>query len=194
MHKAIRHLAVSAQRGFTLMELMLVVCVLGILVSVATLSYKVFLDKAKEVEGEAVVHEVDRLEQMYHSQYHAYTVDQTALGLAMAGPLKHYTVDIRLGSAKSTIGYLARAIPAGSTATDSWMLVAYRDGTTSLDRLPPETSGAPFANSNLVIEADGTISLSGGADQGSDSAGYASSPFRCQECGRTVILRGPNGR
>ena len=53
--------------GFTLIEVMLVLALVGILVSVTTVSYDHFLTKAKSVEGEIVVHEIERLESLYHA-------------------------------------------------------------------------------------------------------------------------------
>jgi prepilin-type N-terminal cleavage/methylation domain-containing protein len=56
-----RHSRLQDTGGFTLIELMIVVAILGVLVSVATVSYNHFVIKAKAVEGEIVVHEIERL-------------------------------------------------------------------------------------------------------------------------------------
>jgi prepilin-type N-terminal cleavage/methylation domain-containing protein len=45
-----RHPRLQSPDGFTLIELMIVVAILGILVSVATISYNHFVSKAKSVE------------------------------------------------------------------------------------------------------------------------------------------------
>ena len=45
-----RHSRLQSPDGFTLIELMIVVAILGILVSVATVSYNYFVTKAKTVE------------------------------------------------------------------------------------------------------------------------------------------------
>jgi prepilin-type N-terminal cleavage/methylation domain-containing protein len=66
-----RHPRVQSPDGFTLIELMVVVAILGILVSAATVSYNHFVIKAKTVEGEIVVHEVERLEDLYHASKHS---------------------------------------------------------------------------------------------------------------------------
>lgn len=90
---------VQSPDGFTLIELMIVVAILEILVSVATLSYNHCVIKAKTVEGEIVVHKVERLEYLYHASNHAYTDSLADLGFAMTGTLKYYTPEIRMGSA-----------------------------------------------------------------------------------------------
>ena len=63
-----RYPRLQSPDGFTMIELMIVVAILGILVSVATVSYNHFVIKAKAVEGEIVVHEVERLEHPYHGK------------------------------------------------------------------------------------------------------------------------------
>jgi prepilin-type N-terminal cleavage/methylation domain-containing protein len=50
------------EQGFTLIELMVVLAILGILVSIASVSYQVFIKKAITVEAETALHEVNRLE------------------------------------------------------------------------------------------------------------------------------------
>lgn len=105
--------------GFTLIELMIVMAILGILVSVATVSYNHFVTKAKSIEGEIVVHEIERLEHLYHASNHVYTDSLTDLGFAMTGTLKHYTPEVRKGLATDKISYQVRALPVTASATDS---------------------------------------------------------------------------
>ena len=98
----------------------MVVAILGILVSVATVSYHHFVIKAKTVEGGIVVHEVDRLEYLYHaSNNQAYTDSLADLGFAMTGTLKYYTPEVRMGSAVDLICYQVRAVPVTASATDA---------------------------------------------------------------------------
>ena len=86
-----RHPRFQSPDGFTLIELMIVVAILGILASVATVSYNHFVIKAKTVEGEMVVHEVERLEQVYHASKETYTDSLADLGFTTTGTLKYYT-------------------------------------------------------------------------------------------------------
>ena len=82
-----RYSRLQGPDGFTMIELMVVVAILGILVSTATVSYNHFVIKAKAVEGEIVVHEVERLEHLYHASNHTYTDSLADLGFAMIGTL-----------------------------------------------------------------------------------------------------------
>ena len=131
-----RHPRLQSPDGFTMIELMIVVAILGILVSVATVSYNHFVMKAKAVEGEIVVHEVERLERLYHASNHAYTDSLADLGFAMMGTLKSYRPEVRMGSAADKINYQVRALPGTVSKTDAWLLTNYRDGSVQVDRIP----------------------------------------------------------
>jgi prepilin-type N-terminal cleavage/methylation domain-containing protein len=179
--------------GFTLIELMIVVAILGILVSVATVSYNHFVIKAKTVEGEIVVHEVERLEYLYHASNQAYTDSLADLGFAMTGTLKYYTSEVRMGSATDKISYQVRAVPVAASATDAWLLTSYRDGSVQVDRIPMIDLRA-FATVRYMGNAVSKTSIDtanislGGEMSGSNEPEWSGggSSKGCQECGRVV--------
>jgi len=189
-----RHSRVQSPDGFTLIELMLVVAILGILVSVAIVSYKHFVIKAKTVEGEIVVHEVERLEDLYHASNEAYTDSFTALGFAMTGTLKYYTSEVRMGSATDKISYQVRAVPIVASATDAWLLTSFRDGSVQVDRIPVSELGAfstvrYLGNAAAMTSSEATsISLGSGMSGNNEPewSDTGSSLKGCQECGRVV--------
>ena len=186
--------------GFTLIELMIVVAILGVLVSVATFSYNHFVIKAKAVEGELVVHEVDRLESAYYIANQAYTDSFTKLGFSMTGTLKYYTPEVRMGSKTDKMIYQVRAVPVATSGTDAWLLTSYRDGSVQVDRIPAKDLDA-YATARYLGNATPIISIqtvtnsqaggiSGNAGGGASNiepewSGGGSSNV-CQECGRVV--------
>jgi len=195
-----RHPRLQSPGGFTLIELMIVVAILGVLVSVATVSYNHFVIKAKAVEGELVVHEVDRLESAYHVANQTYTDSFINLGFSMTGTLKYYTPEVRVGSATDKVTYQVRAVPIATSGTDAWLLTSYRDGSVQVDRIPAQDLDA-YATARYLGNATPIISIqpvtnsqpggiSGNAGGGSGniepewSGGGGSSA--CQECGRVV--------
>ena len=179
--------------GFTLIELMIVVAILGVLVSIATVMYNHFVIKAKAVEGEIVIHEIERLESLYHASNHVYTDSFTDLGFAMAGTLKYYIPEVRMGSATDKISYQVRTVPVAASATDAWLLTSYRDGSVQVDRIPVKDLGA-FATvrylgntAPMTSTETTTISVGGGMSDNNEPEWYGGgSSSRCQECGRVV--------
>jgi Tfp pilus assembly protein PilE len=173
---------------------MIVMAILGILVSVATVSYNHFVIKAKTVEGEIVVHEVDRLEQVYHASKEAYTDSFADLGFTMTGTLKYYTPEVRMGSATDKISYQVRAMPVSASATDAWLLTSFRNGSVQVDRIPVSELGAYatvryLGNSAAMISSEATtISLGSGESDNNEPEWYdpGSRLQGCQECGRVV--------
>jgi type IV pilus assembly protein PilE len=189
-----RHPRVQSPDGFTLIELMIVVAILGILVSIATVSYNHFVIKAKTVEGEIVVHEVDRLEQVYHASKEVYTDSFADLGFTMTGMLKYYTPEVRMGSATDKISYQVRAVPIVGSATDAWLLTNFRDGSVQVDRIPVSELGAfstvrYLGNAAAMTSNEATsISLGSGMSGNNEPewSDTGSSLKGCQECGRVV--------
>jgi prepilin-type N-terminal cleavage/methylation domain-containing protein len=187
---------IQSSEGFTLIELMLALAILGILVSVGTVSYHHFVTKAKSVEGEIVVHEVDRLEYLYHaSNNQAYTDSLANLGFAMTGTLKSYSPpELRIGYATDIISYQVRALPATVSAIEAWLLTRYRDGSVQVDRISVSDLGA-FAtvryrgNATAMTSSDATNIYAGSDTSGNNEPEWSGggSSAKCQECGRVVI-------
>jgi prepilin-type N-terminal cleavage/methylation domain-containing protein len=180
--------------GFTLIELMIVVAILGIVVSLATVLYNHFVINAKSVEGEIVVHEIDRLEHLHFAPNHAYTSSLTDLGFAMTGTLKYYTPQVRTGSAIDKISYQVRALPVTASATDAWLLTRYRDGSVQVDRIPVSDL-AMFATIRYVgnaaamtsVEASNLYLGSGMSRNNEPEWTDVGSNSWCHECGQRVI-------
>ena len=125
----------APQQGVTLIELMTVLSVIAILVSLATAMYSRSIARARAVEGEIAVREVDRLEATYYIDQHVYTGNLTQLGFTMAGGLRYHTVSVWLGADGSPLSYAVVATPLRHDQTDGWILRKYTNGRTTLDRV-----------------------------------------------------------
>ncbi|HEY6640400.1 MAG TPA: prepilin-type N-terminal cleavage/methylation domain-containing protein [Nitrospiraceae bacterium] len=187
-----RHSRVEGPNGFTMIEVMIVVAILGILAAVATVSYNHFVTKAKNVEGEIVVHEVERLEHLYHVANQTYTDNLADLGLAMTGTLKYYTPEVRTGFATDKMSYQVRALPGTTSGTDAWLLTRYRDGSVQVDRIPmidlQAFATARYLGTAPVISRGAGTGVSGSGIPGNNEPEWSGdgSSSQCQECGRVV--------
>ncbi|WP_076542951.1 type IV pilin protein [Shewanella sp. UCD-KL21] len=99
------------QQGFTLIEVMITVVIVGILASIAYPSYTSFITKSGRSEGVAAVMRVANLQEQFYFDNRAYATDMTKLGLG-ANPFI------------SESGYYSVA----STGTDNFTITATAKG------------------------------------------------------------------
>lgn len=86
-----------AQRGFTLIEMMVVIAIIGILVAIAYPSYDEYVKRGNRTEGQAFLNDVAARQERYFSQNNEYVTDIseiTKLGLssAAASTTNRYTL------------------------------------------------------------------------------------------------------
>lgn len=136
-------LLISNHKGVTLVELMVAVAILAIIAAIAIPSYRIFVKKAKMLEGEVALREIARLEDHYYlNNNYTYSDSLSALGFAPTPPLKYYTIQITLGAAGAPHLY---QITATNTAPDldSLILTVYPDGQSVLQHVNPGSQGGP---------------------------------------------------
>lgn len=92
-------LRTSDSKGFTLLELLIVVAILGILASFAIIGFQIYLKKAKSIEGETALADIQRLEASYYADNGQYSASLQTIGFNPSAPLKYYTITIQLNGA-----------------------------------------------------------------------------------------------
>lgn len=163
---------IQREQGFTLIELMLVVAIIGVLAAVAMVSYQHFTEKAKGVEAEVALAEVNRLEQLHHANHGSYSSDLNAIGFSLASALKFYKIEVRIHSGGA--GFQAMALPLVRSGAQQIALALSRapDGRITQTKGDPMTLAAQLGSASsgsgnsiaTPTEAGGAIS-GGGGDQ-----------------------------
>ena len=106
--------------GFTLIELMITVAVLGILASIALPSYQEYLQRGRRVDAKAALLDLQLLQEKYRANNPLYATNVGMIGDTSVSPDTHYNITITAPTtlAPSGIAYTATATPTGAQTGD----------------------------------------------------------------------------
>ena len=121
--------------GFTLIELMIVLAILSILASMAMVWHRHFAEKARSVEAEVALAEINRLETLYHTNHGTYSGDVTAIGFSLSPTLKYYRIVVRLQDGGTS--FQAIAVPLAGTKPQQAIVLTYPKEGTALRAVDP---------------------------------------------------------
>lgn len=130
----------SRQRGFTLIELMIVVAVVAILATIGYPSYREYVLRSNRAIGQALLAEAAARQERLYSDTNSFTADMTALGFA-ADPVVSDGGLYQVDGAACTDGTLASCFTLTATAIGN-QTEDTRCATMSLDSLGRRSAAA----------------------------------------------------
>lgn len=109
-------------KGFTLIELMIVVAIIGVLAAIAIPNFLNYQCKAKQSEAKSNLGSIRTSEEAYLAEYDAYTTDLTKIGFDTKGSSR-YSYSITTATATA---FTAQATAANlkGTNNDGWTITS----------------------------------------------------------------------
>lgn len=106
-------------KGFTLIEIMIVIAIIGILSAVAIPLYKGYTDRAKQVEAEEQLMTLAAIEEDYFNSFRKYLKNTDTLKQYYGAKLEgeHYTITVTTGT--NDVSYEATACVCFTSKTCS---------------------------------------------------------------------------
>lgn len=103
------------KKGFTLIELMIVVAIIAILVSIAIPNYQQYIIRSNRSAVQAFMVNVDNREKQYLLDARAYTGNLGTLGMTVPGDVsKNYNVTVEVTTGPP--GFIITAAPKAGTS------------------------------------------------------------------------------
>lgn len=106
-------------RGFTLIELMIVVVIIAILAAIAIPAYGRYAYRAHRVDGQELLLRIANAQERHYSTNNRYgSLDDIGYDSPAASEKGYYSVSVQIPAGSSSQSFVATAAPVGGQAKD----------------------------------------------------------------------------
>ena len=109
----------GGKRGFTLIELTIVLLIMGILAAMATYTYRMLINKARMTQAKTVLAHLSRMETTFYSDHDRYTDNVTLLDF---DPVKYPYYQVSVVLDNDARNYTGIATGTGLMTGDWWTI------------------------------------------------------------------------
>lgn len=113
----------NGRRGFTLIEITIVLLLIGILSSIAIYTYRMMIDKARMTQAKTVLGHLTKTEATYFSDHDRYTDNVVLLDF---DPVKYPYYEVTVVLIDNGLNYIGTARGVGVMDNDLWTIT--KDG------------------------------------------------------------------
>lgn len=106
---------VRSEQGFSLVELMVVVAIIGILATIGIPQYQKFMSKARQAEAKTHLNAIFQGESSFFTEYNQYTTNMQAIGAGAVGTQLRYNAGFDITACTDYVVGPAPALGAAGT-------------------------------------------------------------------------------
>ncbi|MGZ8430255.1 MAG: type IV pilin protein, partial [Candidatus Deferrimicrobiaceae bacterium] len=114
----------GGSRGFTLVELTIVMAIIGILASMAVYTYRMMVNKARMTQAKTVLSHLSKTETIYYTEHDVYT---DCVVLLDFDPVKYNFYEITVVLDNDALNYTGTATGVDVMTGDRWYVTKDRD-------------------------------------------------------------------